>query len=282
MSILILGGTRFLGKEVVNSLNRMALKITVFSRSLNVDSEINHICGDRNNIKDIKSIKGNFDVIIDFISYNALHSKQIIQLFPTSRYILISTAWKNIEPTKYNQIKYDYINNKRLAEKFVIKSRTKNKTNTIIRLPVILGSGDHTNRTNFFRKHNDKKNRKFYLINKDKDIYFCLKKDVANFIIKQTLFKDKHYPLIVYPPSYINIKLTKYIQLHQSLEKENYEVINIDLNKTSDKIFFADQINIIGEDFYYPIDIYGKSFMKIDSKDVLLSFMKDIRVLEPM
>ena len=279
MNILIFGGTRFIGKDIVSKLSKENLNLTIFSRNPNVPIHINHIQGDRNNIKDINSIKGNFDVVIDFISYNEEHTKKIIDSFPNSRYILISTAWKDIQYSLKQESKYKYIKNKRFAEKIVLNSRSVNKKNTIIRLPITLGLNDHTNRTNFFR---NLKNKSIYLTNPDLDIYFCWKSDVTEFIVNKILSEDKLYPVIVYPPSYFNIKLSKYIEIHQNLENMKYRINTIDANQMNINKPFKKFVNTIAEDFYYPIDISGKSVMKIDNISRLNSLMKDLRLLEPL
>ena len=161
----------------------------------------------------------------------------------------------------------------------VIESRNINVKNTIIRLPIIFGLNDHTNRTNFFRH---KKNKHIYLVNPDIDIYFCWKSDVSEFIVNQMLTEDKYSPPIIYPSSYFNIKLTDYIEMHQSIEKVKYVIKNIDSYQIHKDEIFNNYLNVTGEDFYYPIDIYGKSFMKIDKLDRLHSFMRELRALEPL
>ena len=279
MNILIFGGTRFIGKDIVQKLCEGDSKLTIFSRNADVPNNLHHIQGDRNNIKDIESIKGNFDVVIDFISYNEKHSQQIIDSFPKSRYILISTAWKDINYSKEQEIKYNYIKNKRLAEDVVIKSRNINIKNTIIRLPIILGLKDHTNRTNFFR---DQKNKDVYLTNPDTNIYFCWKSDVTDFIVNQILSEVEYYQPIIYPSFYFNIKLSSYIEMHQGFKKIKYVIKYIDRNKMSNNEIFQNFINTIGEDFYYPIDIYGKSIMQIDTLDRLNSLMRSLQLSEPI
>ena len=171
------------------------------------------------------------------------------------------------------------VKNKRLAEEEVIKSRNTNKNNTIIRLPVILGLNDHTSRTNFFR---NQKNKYIYLTNPDSNIYFCWKSDVSEFIVKQILDKDNSCPPIIYPSSYFNIKLSKYIEMHQNFEKVKYLIKFIDRNQILNNTVFENYINTVAEDFYYPIDIYGKSLMQIDNLDRLDSFMKVLRLSEPL
>ena len=150
MKILIIGGTRFIGKEVVNSLKFLKSNYTVFSRNVRFKNEENYIIGDRNNLEDLKKISGKFDVIIDFISYRANQTKNILNLFPDTRYILISTSWKKTKIPLSNQNKSQYIQNKRLAELEIKKS--KNTQNRIIRLPIVLGLEDHTGRSDFLDK----------------------------------------------------------------------------------------------------------------------------------
>ena len=74
MNVLIFGGTRFLGKEIVSKLNQKNLNITVFSRRPSFEGSVSYISGDRNKIADIRKIEGKFDIIIDFISYNAINT----------------------------------------------------------------------------------------------------------------------------------------------------------------------------------------------------------------
>ena len=281
MNILILGGTRFIGKEVVNNLKNMNLNITVFSRNFENNDRVTQIIGDRNNEGDIKSIKGNFDVIVDFISYNSKHTKDILNLFPYSKYILISTAWKEIAYRNKYKIKYNYIKNKRLAETVLIKNNSSKK-NIIIRLPIILGSNDHTNRTNFFRQKKDAKSKIIYLTEPDLDIFFCWKSEVSKFIVSNVLTKKQNIPLITYPPDYFNIKLSEFIKIHKKLEDKKYEIRKINVDSMDKDMYFDSYLNIIGEDFYYPTEISGKSSMKIDGIDKLFSFYKEIYKLEPL
>ncbi|MDC1356385.1 hypothetical protein N8310_02220 [Pseudomonadota bacterium] len=282
MNILIFGGTRFIGKEVVNLLKKMYINITVFSRNLDVENKVTHIAGDRNKLEDIKRIKGTFDVIVDFISYDAKHTETIINLFPSARYILISTAWKAIKFSKKSEIKFNYIKGKRLAEGVVLRSNVANNKNTIIRLPIVLGLNDHTKRTNFFRTINDKKSKIIYLTNPDLDIYFCWKSQISKFLIEQILKKVINPSPVMYPPNYFNIKLSDYIKIHQSIWGVNYIFNNIDISKMCDDKSFRNYLNFIGEDFYFKTEIYGKSIMKIESVDKLKSFLCDLYEFEPL
>ena len=91
-----------------------------------------------------------------------------------------------------------------------------------------------------------------------------------------------YYQPIVYPSFYFNIKLSSYIEMHQSFEKNKYIIKHIDRNEMLSNKIFRNFINTIAKDIYYPIDIHGKSVMQIDSLDRLNSLMRDLRVLEPL
>ena len=70
--------------------------------------------------------------------------------------------------------------------------------------------------------------------------------------------------------------------MHQSFEKVKYLIKFIDRNQMLNNNVFENYINTIAEDFYYPIDIHGKSLMQIDNLDRLSSFMKVLRSSEPL
>lgn len=274
MKILIIGGTRFIGKEVVSNLKFLNSNYTVFSRKVSFRKEDHHIIGDRNNLEDLKKIIGKFDVIVDFINYNANQTKDILNLFPDTRYILISTSWKKTKDPLNNQIKSNYIQNKRLAELEIKKS--KNIQNIIIRLPIVLGIEDHTGRSNFFKQKDKHKPKIVYVTNPEIEICFCWKTEVVEFIIDQIFKKGPPKSLILYPKSFYKIKLSEFIKIYQSFERKEYlfRLINIDNMREDSK--FVQYLKNIGEDFYYPIDIFGKSYMKIEKTEKLHTNIKEL------
>jgi nucleoside-diphosphate-sugar epimerase len=261
LNILIIGGTRFIGQEIVKSLSNLNVGLTVFSRSIKTNNSFNYVKGNRENIKDIKNIKGTFDVIIDFISYKGVHTEEIIRIFPNVRYILISTAWKipdNIDIFK-NEI--NYISNKRDAEKIVFKSRKNNHRNMVIRLPIVLGIGDHTKRTNFFRKGK----KIVYLMVPDIIINFCWKNDIVDFVINEIFSKKKNNKSIVYPTTQYSLKLSEYIKIQMKVEEIEYQIKKISYRKSLTSLAFKDYLNNIGQNLYYPIKMFGKMKMKVNS-----------------
>ena len=263
MNILILGGTRFIGQEIDKDLSYLDVSLTVFSRSIKVNNNVDYIKGNKKKIKDLKKIKGPFDVIIDFISYNSIHTLEIMRIFPNVRYILISTAWKtpyNIDIFK-NEI--NYISNKRTAEKIVFQSRKNNHRNMVIRLPMVLGIGDHTKRTNFFRTAKSKK--VIYLMEPDIIINFCCKYDIVNFVIKEIFSEQKKCKSIVYPTTRYELKLSDYIKIQMKVEKLEYQIKKISFKKSLTSESFKDYLKDIGQNLYYPIKIFGEIKMKVNS-----------------
>ena len=274
MKILIIGGTRFIGKEVVNGLKFLKSNYTVFSRNVSLKNEENYIIGDRNNLEDLKKIIGKFDVIIDFISYSANQTKNILNLFPDTRYIMISTSWKKTKDPLSNQNKSNYIQNKRLAELEIKKS--KNVQNRIIRLPIVLGLEDHTGRSYFFKQKDKLKPKIVYTTNPEIEICFCWKTEVVEFIINEIFEKNSSSSLISYPKSFYKMKLSELIKIYQSFEKKEYLFRSIDINRMKEDSQFKQYLKNIGEDFYFPIEIFGKSYMNIEKTNKLHTHIKEL------
>ena len=274
MKILIIGGTRFIGKEVVNLLKVLKSNYTVFSRNICFKNKKNYIIGDRNNQEDLRKICGNFDVVIDFISYNPSQTKNILNLFPNTRYILISTSWKQTKTLLNNQNKSNYIKNKRLAELEIKKH--ENIKNRIIRLPIVLGTKDHTGRSDFFKQKDKLKPKIVYITNPDIEICFCWKTEVVKFIINE-IFKEKSKKSIIsYPKSYYKIRLSELIKFYQAYEKKEYCIRSIDINDVSKDTKFKKYLQNIGDDFYDPIKILGKSQMRVEDPNKLYAHIREL------
>ena len=93
MKILILGGTRFLGKLVVFELKKLGHELTVISRrKLDYDPQIRYFNGERSQV--LESLKGEaFDLVLDFICYSADALVDIKRNVKATNYILISSTW---------------------------------------------------------------------------------------------------------------------------------------------------------------------------------------------
>ena len=96
MKILVMGGTRFVGKSLVEKFLAKKVDVDIFTRGNNkIPSGTNFIKGDRNEIKDIKQIcKNNYDYIFDISGRELKQTKLLINNLNNSfkRYLYVSSA----------------------------------------------------------------------------------------------------------------------------------------------------------------------------------------------
>lgn len=169
-NLLILGGSRFHGKllvdELANNYNVFVLNRGNYRNTY--PKNITHIKIDRNSAKDMNHYlsKINFDIILDNNCYN---SKQLEILQESTnlnktQYIFISSAaiyFKHyseemieeshseyqIEKNKYSPNIIDYAMNKKECEIFIQKNFT---TYTIFRFPNIFGENDFAHKISYY------------------------------------------------------------------------------------------------------------------------------------
>jgi len=96
MKILFMGGTRFVGKALVEKLLSKENEITIFTRGKNlVPENIHHICGDRKISNDLDQLSGSeFDVIVDSSGRKLEDTQTLLSFtgFPKHRFVYISSA----------------------------------------------------------------------------------------------------------------------------------------------------------------------------------------------
>ena len=147
MKILILGGTRFIGKALAKSLSSNKFyKVDVFSKRKSKLKKINkqYFGNLQNNFINSTS---DYDLIIDFISREKIHIDNVLKNFNFNLYFYVSTMWvdkkityniiysKNFNPKYLSPISKKYITYKLKIEN-LLKKRIKKKLK-IIRLPII-------------------------------------------------------------------------------------------------------------------------------------------------
>ena len=147
MKILILGGTRFIGKALAKSLSSNKFyKVDVFSKRKSKLKKINkqYFGNLQNNFINSTS---DYDLIIDFISREKIHIDNVLKNFNFNLYFYVSTMWvdkknkykknssKNFNPKYLSTTSKKYINYKLKIES-LLKKRIKKKLK-IIRLPII-------------------------------------------------------------------------------------------------------------------------------------------------
>ena len=172
MDVLIIGGTRYMGRIVVQRLLERGDKVTVFSRGTTRPEwweQVEHIQGDREDRSDFAAkLKGkSFDAVIDTQAYRKEDVESAVGAFNgnVDRYVMVSTGsvyledavdfskhctfqesvvdWSSLDYT-YPAGEDPYGVGKRHCEKWL--QEHSNIPYTIIRIPAVMGWDDLTGR----------------------------------------------------------------------------------------------------------------------------------------
>ena len=210
MRVLLLGGTRFLGKAVACILVADGHQVTTLSRHVSNDLPGSiHICGEIDEgLKKLGDVC--FDIVLDFINYGKNSIEEILGNIKFDRYVLISTVWmprlwhgKEVAEFRASfdttnkflpRATTKYLIGKCRAEDIVLRMRGKGMCATILRLPITLGEHDHTDRVNFYRER-FADNYPVILVNGGLNfVQICEKWELANVMIKwlETVDLGKH------------------------------------------------------------------------------------------
>ncbi len=96
MKILVMGGTRFVGKPLVAQLLAEGHALTLFTRGKNpVPAGVEHLCGDRSSAEGLAALAGrSFDVIVDSSGRTLEDSRGVLEITgaPSHRFVYVSSA----------------------------------------------------------------------------------------------------------------------------------------------------------------------------------------------
>ena len=96
MNILVMGGTRFVGKPLVARLQAQGHQLTLFTRGTNAVPEgVEHLCGDRSSDDDLAALQGQrYDVIVDSSGRKLDDSRRVLAITgaPSHRFVYVSSA----------------------------------------------------------------------------------------------------------------------------------------------------------------------------------------------
>ena len=96
MKILVMGGTRFVGKPLVATLREQGHALTLFTRCRQPAPEgVEHLTGDRGKSSDLAQLRGqSFDVIVDSSGRTLADSQAVIEVTgaPSHRFLYVSSA----------------------------------------------------------------------------------------------------------------------------------------------------------------------------------------------
>jgi 2'-hydroxyisoflavone reductase len=160
--ILVIGGTRFIGAL---SVRRLADRhdVVVLSRNAAAIPGASRVVADR--LSGIAGFSGDhFDAVLDFLAYDEIGVAAAAALGST--YIAVSSTWvcrlngsaadarvpaDVAPPPSMPAVTQRYLRGKARLEEKVRELRATGLAATVVRLPIVLGDGDHTGRLEFYR-----------------------------------------------------------------------------------------------------------------------------------
>lgn len=166
--VLVLGGTRFFGKRLVQKLIDKGYDVTIATRGLTKDHfglNIKRIKIDRSNPSALKELSTqNWDLVYDNICYSPNEAMEIISVLKgkVKKYIFTSSMSvygegldhkeEDFDPSTYkiefgNREDFSYAEGKRQAE--AVFFQKANFPVVATRFPIVLGIDDYTNRLAF-------------------------------------------------------------------------------------------------------------------------------------
>lgn len=154
MNILILGGTKFIGKYFVELCNNHGQTITIANRGLskhNLPDNIQFIKINRQSIKLCKNLSNNieYDCVVDFSCYNINDFNSTISYIKCKKYLLISSTGVNdINRINESHSLYRYCIDKKNLEEYIFNNSFIFPI-IIIRPCIVYGHNDYTNRFEF-------------------------------------------------------------------------------------------------------------------------------------
>ena len=200
MNILVIGGTRLMGKHLVEQLLSEGHKVTIATRGKTNDSfadSVNRIIFDRLEEDSIKeNLTGRyFDVVYDSLNYCSNDTKHLLEHISCDRYIMISTIsvydlHTNTKESDFDPMTkeliwcdrdaYPYGEIKRQAE-CALFQQYQNVKPIAVRFPLVIGEDDYTKRLYFYVDH-ILRQIPMYIDNYEAKIPFISSKEAGQFL----------------------------------------------------------------------------------------------------
>lgn len=244
MKILFIGGTRLLGKKIVELFIASGqYDITVLSRKADFFSDSCHILsGERSQV--LKEISGqHFDFIFDFIAYKPENVREVIERLKFDKYIFISTCWirklnqsvalndfvNEIDPAAFEilpDITKEYLFNKQQSEIY-IRDNVRLDRYTVLRLPIFFGPQDHTGRLEFYISRLQDNEPIIVVNGGENDCQIAYVDDLASAIVNTFMVnRFKGFKILEAIPEE-NISVTNLMLLLKNLVGSDSDLINI-------------------------------------------------------
>ncbi|HDR7241130.1 TPA: NAD-dependent epimerase/dehydratase family protein [Bacillus mobilis] len=171
--VLVLGGTRFFGKHLVEALLQDGHDVTIATRGITEDpfgSTVKRLIVDREDEKQLaeRLEDKSYDIVYDNLCYSSNAAKMVCEVLrgKTKKYVMtssmavyepaISLLEENFNPYEYaitygDRKDFNYGEGKRLAEAAVFEQATFPVV--AVRFPVVIGENDYTKRLQFYVEH---------------------------------------------------------------------------------------------------------------------------------
>ncbi|WP_046214445.1 NAD-dependent epimerase/dehydratase family protein [Paenibacillus wulumuqiensis] len=167
-NVLVIGGTRFFGRDLVELLLDKGINVTLLTRGKTEDSfgdRVQRLIADRTDMQALQQAVGSrtFDIVYDNICYNAQEAIDACAVFSgkVGRYIVTSSlsvydfgeqVLHEEQVDTYHhpfdpQAKPDYAEGKRQVE--AVFFQQANFPAAAVRFPIVLGPNDYTKRLHF-------------------------------------------------------------------------------------------------------------------------------------
>lgn len=171
--VLVLGGTRFFGKHLVEALLQDGHNVTIATRGITEDtfgSAVKRLIVDREDKKQLveRLEDKSYDIVYDNLCYSSNAAKVICEVLrgKTKKYVMTSSMAvyepaiglleENFNPYEYaitygDRKDFNYGEGKRLAEATVFQQATFPVV--AVRFPVVIGENDYTKRLQLYVEH---------------------------------------------------------------------------------------------------------------------------------
>lgn len=201
MKVLVLGGTRFFGVHMVNSLLRKGYNITIATRGKTKDmfeDKVERIIIERTSPDSLNEVIGKryFDVVCDNLAYCSNDVKVLLDSLQCGRYVMMSSASvytnqhlqtveSEFDPLLYplkwcSRQDYSYEEIKRQAESALFQKYSHFKS-VAVRFPFVIGEDDYTQRLYFYVEQIIKGNA-MKIDNLNEQIGFINSAEAGNFL----------------------------------------------------------------------------------------------------
>lgn len=202
MNILIIGGTKFLGRHLVKAALAKGHAITIFHRGLTnpglfAHTSIRETIGDRKKKQDLDKLEAHYDCVIDTCGYEPEDIELSVEALKakTKNYLFVSTI--SVYQTKFGvdideesalveQPKApeapNYATQKALCESILAKHLDKDKF-LIVRPGLIVGPHDPTDRFTYWIRRVRQGGVILAPGNRDRAVQFIDARDLADFLI---------------------------------------------------------------------------------------------------